>query len=272
MAFVNNYLPPSLPPPSDPYGPDPWDVNFCLSVDFTLLENAVIKLTPFIPRLHLDAFWSGGGGEPDLYRFIRQRMATPNDVLCFLRSAQRDPSTLPLLIIDKTRPDTSELGLGGAVSGMVSYLQTSTANLVSFVSVVLVFLMLTIRVQSTWIGFVVILKSAQRTHVTTNACGLLLQHALDPPSRGGLGLRRVQWTCDAANMSSQRTAARLGFKREGLLRWLWVLPVESTVGDAPSADDAERGRGRHDICHSICWDDWAGGAREALEIQMARRA
>jgi RimJ/RimL family protein N-acetyltransferase len=119
---------------------------------------------------------------------------------------------------------------------------------------------------------VTILKSAQRTHVTTNACGLLLRHALDPPARGGLGLRRVQWTCDAGNAPSQRTAARLGFKREGTLRWLWILPEGSAAGDAPSTDDPRRGRGRHDIYHSICWDDWEHGTREHVEKQMARRA
>jgi hypothetical protein len=270
-SFVNNYRPPALLPSSDSYGPDPWDINFCLPVNIASLENTVLKLTPFIPRLHLDAFWAAGGGEPNLYRFIRQRLATPDDVLSFLLAAQADPTKLPLLIIDKTRPDASGLNLGGAVTGMLSYMTTSAANLARPVYRHVV-TNAHCSMQSTEIGFVIILKSAQRTHVTTNACGLLLQHALDPPSRGGLGLRRVQWTCDAGNMPSQRTAARLGFRREGILRWLWVLPAESTAGEPPRADDVERGRGRHDVYHSICWDDWVGGAREALEMQMARRA
>lgn len=38
----------------------------------------------------------------------------------------------------------------------------------------------------------IIFPAFQRTHVATNAIGLLLLYTLDPPSAGGLGLRRVQ--------------------------------------------------------------------------------
>lgn len=39
---------------------------------------------------------------------------------------------------------------------------------------------------------VIIFPAFQRTHVATNAIGLLLLYTLDPPSAGGLGLRRVE--------------------------------------------------------------------------------
>jgi hypothetical protein len=126
MSFVNHYRPPPAPPPSDPYGPDPWDINFCLPVDIAALENEVVKLTPLVPRLHLEAIWEAGAGDPDLYRFIRQGFATREDLLGFLTSSQADPSKVTFLIVDKTKPSTH--GLGGAAAGMLSYMTTSAAN------------------------------------------------------------------------------------------------------------------------------------------------
>jgi hypothetical protein len=127
MSFVNHYRPPLPPPPSDPYGPDPWDINFCLPVDVAALENDVVKLTPLVPRLHLEAIWAAGAGDPDLYRFIKQALATREDLLRLLSSSQADPGQLTLLIVDKMRPESAH-GLGGAVSGMLRYMTTSVAN------------------------------------------------------------------------------------------------------------------------------------------------
>ena len=73
---------------------------------------------------------------------------------------------------------------------------------------------------STEIGWVVIFPQFQRTHVTTNAVGLLLHYCLDAPSPSpgpdaigigisGLGLRRVQWQADERNVPSIRAATRL---------------------------------------------------------------
>jgi RimJ/RimL family protein N-acetyltransferase len=44
---------------------------------------------------------------------------------------------------------------------------------------------------------VLIFPAFQRTHVATNAIGLVLLWTLDPPSLGGLGLRRVEWKTHA---------------------------------------------------------------------------
>jgi RimJ/RimL family protein N-acetyltransferase len=102
-----------------------------------------------------------------------------------------------------------------------------------------------------------------------------MQYALNSPADSvlpGLGLRRVQWTCDSGNAPSLRTAQRLGFRFEGTLRWLLVLPETSAVGDKPREGDEVRGNGRHDHYLSVCWDDWKEGGRELLETQMAHRS
>jgi RimJ/RimL family protein N-acetyltransferase len=107
---------------------------------------------------------------------------------------------------------------------------------------------------------VIVFPAFQRTHVATNAIGLLLLWTLDPPSAGGLGLRRVEWQTHAENVASRRAALRMGFEFEGIARWQRVfphtkagLPVEAlekrngTKGELP---------GRHSAIFSIVWDEW----------------
>jgi len=118
-----------------------------------------------------------------------------------------------------------------------------------------------------------IFPAFQRTHVATNAIGLLLLYTLDPPSAGGLGLRRVEWQCHAGNAASRRAALRMGFEFEGIARWqrvfprgLIALPVEAlekrngTKGELP---------GRHTAIFSIVWDEW-DEKRPKIVAQMER--
>ena len=122
----------------------------------------------------------------------------------------------------------------------------------------------------------IIFPAFQRTHVATNAIGLLLMYTLDPPSAGGLGLRRVEWKCHAGNAASRRAALRMGFELEGIARWqrifprgaaAFTLPVEAlekrngTKGEVP---------GRHTAVFSIVWDEW-DGKRPKVVALMERK-
>jgi RimJ/RimL family protein N-acetyltransferase len=121
---------------------------------------------------------------------------------------------------------------------------------------------------------VIILKSAQRSHVTPNSTGLMLQYLLNLPSDPafpGLGLRRVQWMCYNGNARSAALAERLGFHMEGTLRWLLVCVEGSPIGDEARPGDPVQRRGRHDLMYSMCWDDWESHGRATVEKQMARR-
>ncbi|KIW03415.1 uncharacterized protein PV09_05190 [Verruconis gallopava] len=107
---------------------------------------------------------------------------------------------------------------------------------------------------------IIVFPAFQRTHVTTNAAGLLLMYALDPPSQGGLGLRRVEWQAHTENAASRRAALRLGFELEGILRWQRVV-LANRRGIA--VDELERrngtkgeSRGRHTAIYSIVWEEW----------------
>jgi RimJ/RimL family protein N-acetyltransferase len=121
---------------------------------------------------------------------------------------------------------------------------------------------------------VLIFPEFQRTHVATNAIGLMLLWTLDPPSAGGLGLRRVEWKTHAENTASRRAALRIGFEFEGILRWQRVfpggkfaLPVEAlekrngTKGEVP---------GRHTAIFSIVWDEW-DDKRPKIVTMMERK-
>jgi hypothetical protein len=130
MAFVNTYAPPHDVAVGDPYGPDPWDLNFMFFVP-PAIENDVVRLTPFIPRLHADGFWDvAGASDPELYRFIRRSFASKDEFMEWTRIGQKNPEFCTFLVVDKTKPANEAEGrnLGGAMAGMMSYMTTSKAN------------------------------------------------------------------------------------------------------------------------------------------------
>lgn len=135
-----------------------------------------------------------------------------------------------------------------------------------------------------------ILPAFQRTHVLTNAVGLLLHYCLELPVAAlslpsitaaqrtqrfgpGLGLRRVQWQAHADNKPSVRAAERLGFKMEGIIRWDRILRTDK-AGAVPPPERAfvNPGIGRHCVRLAMCWDDWdLEGGREHVQAQMDRK-
>jgi len=126
------------------------------------------------------------------------------------------------------------------------------------------------------IGFVVAFPRYQRTHVTTNMVGSLLEYCLELPENGGLGLRRVQWQANAQNAASIRLAQRLGFQYEGVKRWERIIPAAATkpntAGKMPREGDPRRADyGRHTAVLGLCWDDWEDGGREKVGELMKPR-
>ncbi|OJA17996.1 hypothetical protein AZE42_05749 [Rhizopogon vesiculosus] len=177
------------------------DLNFCFPV--RELSNERVKMTPFRTSIHSSPFFAASSAHPELWAHMpsgpfqtEQEFNTD-----FLQAMfHPDPGMVLFAIIDKTKSPTAA-DEEGALAGIMSYIDTSSVNL------------------STEIGYIVILPPFQRTHVTSNAVGLLLQYALESPSQGGLGLRRVQWKCSSVNVPSSRAAERMGFTKEGVLKW-----------------------------------------------------
>ncbi|KAH7886582.1 acyl-CoA N-acyltransferase [Phlebopus sp. FC_14] len=244
------------------------DANFYFPI--RELENDRVKLTPFIREnknqtsQHAELFFQGSAAYPELYQFLPfGPFSSAEEYTKELIQGRIAPNPGMVLyaIIDKTRspsPDASPSPTDFA--GTIGYLNASPLNL------------------STEIGFIIVLPPFQRTHVTTNAFGLLLQYALDSPSAStpGLGLRRVQWQANEVNSVSINLAERMGLRKEGVLRWERVVPGgrgKSGNSLALREDDPKpETLGRHTVILAICWDDWEAGGRVRVLRLMDQRA
>jgi RimJ/RimL family protein N-acetyltransferase len=252
-SWVNLYRPTPVQLPDDLYGPDPYDINFSYPLHLPSLENELVQLTPLIPRVHCHAFWEQV--EPalgDLLRYLPWPITSYETMLTKFEQMRADPSWVVFVVVDKTKPP--ELDLCGALAGTIGFLKAEPAN------------------RAVEIGAVITLPRAQRTFVTSNAVGLLLQYCFQLPTATppGLGLRRVVWRANVQNARSIALAKRMGFKQEGLLRWAVVLP-EGKEGNAPRPEDPVQLPGRESMILSICWDEWEAGDREYVLEQMRPR-
>ncbi|OIW25532.1 acyl-CoA N-acyltransferase [Coniochaeta ligniaria NRRL 30616] len=172
------------------------------------------------------------------------------------KTSGQNPEWLTLVVIDKTRSPSSA-DEEGELAGMMTFMNTSARHL------------------STEIGCIVVLPEYHRTHVTTNAVGLMLQCALSDPADGGMGLRRVQWTASSMNQASIRVAERMGFRREGVLRWHYVFRGGLQAGKVGTGRVLPQGSpeddlGRDTVVLGLCWDDWQNGAKEVVQKAMSR--
>jgi RimJ/RimL family protein N-acetyltransferase len=215
------------------------------------LESDRVKLTPFIPSLHAREYTEQAVTHPELHRYVSLDVSSLDNFLTEVELFMRQqPTNILFAIIDKTRG-------GGALAGVIGLYSISPANL----SV------------DMW---VLVFPAFQHTYVTTNAIGLLLRYCLElpnAPQRPGLGLRRVQWIAHTANSASLAAAQRMGFKEEGVLRWMRVLPEgKEGNGIALRDGDPESPRpGCHSVVLSLCTDDWESGGREHVQRLIDRR-
>lgn len=243
---------PEIPIDRQP-SPTAYDTNFCFPV--RELESERVKLTPFIPDLHADLYFQGSATYPDLYDFIPwQTFTSTSDFVKQVIDSrvQPDAGIVLFAVIDKTRISTSPSSATSAnFAGIIGYMNTSPANL------------------STEIGYAIILPPFQRTHVTANAIGLLLQYALDLPPHG-LGLRRVQWMANRLNTRSISAVQKLGFKLEGVLRWDRIFvgsKASASNGIKERAGDLRPGTvGTDTAVLALCWDDWETERARVLEV------
>ncbi|KAH7922031.1 hypothetical protein BV22DRAFT_686965 [Leucogyrophana mollusca] len=250
---------PDIVADADLYGPDPYDLNFIYPVPKEL-STSKLKLVPFIPRLHGEAFLEGTRGKESMFKLMPLALEGPGDFLrCVESFMRRDKLHVLFAVIDTTRPDTTRPTLGGSLAGAIGLIHTVPDALV------------------TEIGPVIVLPAFQRTHVGSHAVGLILRWAFELPSAAspGLGMRRVTWVTGLMNAGSSGLAMRMGLKYEGLMRWACGMPeVEGfpKEGGKPSreGDPLPGLQGRDSLLYAQCWDDWEGGGRELVERAFAR--
>jgi len=234
------------------------DLNFCFSLPESL-ANERIKLDPFVPSKHAKIFVDQATLYPEIFHYMR--FGPFQDVDDFIENfyeprVRKDAGWILFAIFDKTKRNINLNGDDTEVfAGLIGYTNSSPANL------------------ATEIGVVFILPPFQRTHIASNATGLLLEYALNLPSESpsGLGLRRIVWQASVSNTASVRHAERMGFKSEGVFRWNIALPPWKTEGRIPREGDPRRDWvGWDTTLLALCWDDWEDGGREKVSRVMQR--
>lgn len=228
----------------------------------TPIANDRVKLVPFDLDLHGAAFIAQSADHPELWAnmsFIpfttvgelKESFTRPDTILSL-----SNPAHTTFAIIDKTR-DRSPEDPEGELAGMVAYIYTSKPHL------------------SSEVGAIVVLPQYQRSHVTSNTVGLMLQHAFTPAEDGGMGLQRVQWHCSTANAASARVAERMGFEKVGRIPYHMKFPLGKRHGKLGNGKSLPPGSHPDDVWrdtfyYSLSWDVWAGEAREKVEKAMSR--
>jgi len=268
LPFVNNYSPPKTQPDPDPAvvltSTEPYDINFAFPLHDDTLTSPLVRLAPFVPRLHAKALWDRV--EPirgELFQYYPYAPETFSQFLAMRERFRREPEWCEFAVFDRTRAGHEDGDReDGALAGVMTLINTSGHNL------------------STEIGFILILPEFQHTHVARTAVALLLRYCLQLPSASppGLGFRRVQWCAHPHNRPSIGLARKMGFKEEGLLRFTWVLPdIEAIkrVGFKVKRKDSEEEErpARHTAYLAICWDDWEEGVRERVQtlVEAAKK-
>ncbi|KIP07879.1 hypothetical protein PHLGIDRAFT_70345 [Phlebiopsis gigantea 11061_1 CR5-6] len=225
---------------------DDYDINFHFPVK--PLESDRVRLVPFHPKLHGESFFEASFPFPEIWNWVGfGPYASSTDFIAWLETRVRSDRDIVLYAVFNKAGDSAG---GDQLAGVIGLLNTSTANL------------------CTEVGFVFTLPPFQRTHVTTHGVGLLLAWCFDE-----LKLRRVQWQTNAENEKSWRAAEKIGFTKEGVIRWQRTLPPGKTHGAVlPGKDDPKpEWGGRHTALLAICWDDWEDGVKAKVAERMARR-
>ncbi|KZT12633.1 acyl-CoA N-acyltransferase [Laetiporus sulphureus 93-53] len=259
-SFVNNYVAPppvALPDPEQVLSStEPYDINYALPLHLDTLSSPTVRLTPFIPAAHAKTLWDHIGPQSyELFKYYASMPGTFPEFLALIETIRSEPEWCGFAVIDRTKSPTKEEAWqtdgDGVLAGFMALVRTSAAHL------------------WTEIGYVVVFPAFQRTHVARTAVGLLLRYCLQTPiaSPPGIGFLRIYWAAHPKNKPSIALARRMGFKEEGLLRWMAVLPNVKEMneeGEAVERNGNIESYGRHTTSFAQCWDDWESGGRELI--------
>lgn len=151
------------------------------------LEGRVVRLEPLSMAHH--AALCEIGLEPELWRWIPQRVTTPEEMKNYVQAAldaQRAGTALPFATVERS---------SGRAIGSTRFLNMDLANL-------------RVEIGATWLGI-----PWQRTAANTEAKYLMMRHAFET-----WNCVRVELKTDSLNQRSRRAILRLGAKEEGMLR------------------------------------------------------
>ena len=154
------------------------------------IEGDRVRLEPLDPDRHAGDLFAAAQGDDALWDYLPYGPFADVAALTeHLRAqaASEDPLFFAVVV-------------DGAAVGVVSYLRIEPVHGC-------------IEIGHIWFG-----APLQRTPAATEAIYLLAREAFD-----GLGNRRLEWKCDAANARSRRAAERFGFRFEGVFRQHMII-------------------------------------------------
>ncbi|KIY47099.1 acyl-CoA N-acyltransferase, partial [Fistulina hepatica ATCC 64428] len=223
---------------------DPYDINFvCPFPD--ALTSGHVTVIPFVPSQHAEKFTEELSAHPELRAYVPRTLAGLTAILTYTEQMRRRPERLFLAVLQGPKRE---------MAGVVGYLGVSAENRVAEIGPVLTF------------------PAYQGQGIASRAVALLLKLALDNPSNGGWGFRRIQYVCHPDNDASWHLAESLGFRREGIHRSSRTLSANDSGKRGAKQCPPERGPGGSvdGLMLAICWDDWENGVRDQIEAKLSR--
>ena len=113
------------------------------------------------------------------------------------------------------------------------------------------------------IGNIWLAPSLQRTREGTESLYLMMRHAFDD-----LGVRRLEWKCDALNAPSRRAALRYGFTFEGIFRQHFIIKGRNRDTAWFSMIDTEWPAVRAGFVAWLAPENFDERAREKAKLQL----
>jgi RimJ/RimL family protein N-acetyltransferase len=182
-----------------------------------VLEGSRVRLEPLDADRHAADLFRAGGADPTIWEYLGYGPFADESAMHAHLAAQAT-SEDPLFFAV----------VAGRAVGVASFLRMEPEHGV-------------IEIGHIWFG-----AELQRTPAATEAIYLLAREAFD-----GLGNRRLEWKCDAANARSRHAAERFGFSFEGVFRQHMII----------------KGRNRDTAWFSLLDGEWPA-ARAAFEAWL----
>ncbi len=184
------------------------------------LEGRSLRLEPLDPGRHAEDLFSVSAEDPAIWTYMPygpfEDLAAMTD---WLEDCARSEDPLTFALVERD---------SGRAAGMASYMAIRPAQGV-------------IEIGGIWFSELI-----RRRRAASEAIFLMISASFD-----GLGYRRVEWKCDAANAASRSAAGRFGFTYEG------TFPQHMIV----------KGRNRDTAWFSILDGEWPG-LRGAFETWL----
>lgn len=176
------------------------------------MEGRLVRILPLDPDAHWRDLWHALGGPAGGDVWTYMPIGPFGDEATFRAGmhmiARNSPDWVPTAILDKAT---------GRALGTASYMRMDPPN------------------GSAEVGCIAYGEGLKRRPGATEAMLLMGRHIFE-----GLGYRRYEWKCDAANAASRSAALRLGFTFEGTFRQHMVV----------------KGRNRDTAWFSITDEEW----------------